>query len=454
MSSIPGMNPGVHWLVLLFIFSITSTALVAEEPHLKKTIPESISLSEVLEKARANDLSLARFDINARAFGADAHANAYLPDPVLFAGIQSIPTDTFDLDQEPMTQLRFGIRQMFPQGDTLSIQQDLSGINAEMESVRKKSYWLKLKLNTESAWLEAWYWQKNTQLIEDDRVFLTQVYEFIQSMYQIGARNQSDLIGAELALIKLDEKQIESKRNFQKFRHRLNTLANEKLRADQLSDELALLRKPELNMADSDLLIKHFITHPDIQILAQQADFFGKKVDLTEQDFEPAWGVELSYGLRDGDNMDGSDRADFLSAGISVQLPLFTQGKQNQSLDAARFRQSAVENQRLEALQKMHFQFQNVYQQYLIAVDQRLLYEQEILPVLARQRESALQSYEADRGDFRTVTDLFSKEQSAKIKHQRLRVNEQLMMAQINYWLDSDSGDLTHNTLTERETAQ
>ena len=49
-----------------------------------------------------------------------------MPDPTLFAVAQSLPTDTFDTDQEPMTQLRFGIRQMFPKGDSLDIKRDMS----------------------------------------------------------------------------------------------------------------------------------------------------------------------------------------------------------------------------------------------------------------------------------------------------------------------------------------
>ena len=212
----------------------------------------------------------------------------------------------------------------------------------------------------------------------------------------------------------------------------MNTLANETLTGDQVSKELINLTTSDINFSDADLLMSTFLSHPEIKILDEHVDLFGKKVSLAEQAFEPTWGLEVSYGLRDGENNDGSDRADFLNAGFTVQLPLFTKGKQNQTLSAAKLRKSSIESMRLEALQKMRFQFENIYQQYLITVDQRSLYEQQILPTLARQKQSALQSYESDKGDFRTVTDLFSKEQNAKIRHQRLRVNEQLMISKIN----------------------
>ena len=69
-----------------------------------------------------------------------------------------------------------------------------------------------------------------------------------------------------------------------------------------------------------------------------------------------------------------------------------------------------------------------------------------ILPTLVKQKESALNSYESDKGDFRTVTELFIKELNTKIKHQRLRVNEQLMIAKMNYWVGFDYDESENNS--------
>jgi hypothetical protein len=47
-----------------------------------------------------------------------------LPDPKVSLGIMNLPTDTWDLDQEGMTQLKVGVSQMFPRGDSLEIKKD------------------------------------------------------------------------------------------------------------------------------------------------------------------------------------------------------------------------------------------------------------------------------------------------------------------------------------------
>ena len=57
----------------------------------------------------------------ASALREEAVAAGERPDPMLQLGALNLPVDSFDLDQEPMTQLRVGISQQFPQGDTLAL---------------------------------------------------------------------------------------------------------------------------------------------------------------------------------------------------------------------------------------------------------------------------------------------------------------------------------------------
>ena len=124
------------------------------------SIAEELSLTDVLYAVKKNDFRLKQLQEESQAFLAESEAAAYLPDPTVFAAIQSLPTDTFDFDQEPMTQLRVGVRQMFPKGDMLDIKSDMSGIQSDLQLTASELRWLELKKQSEQAWLEAWYWQK------------------------------------------------------------------------------------------------------------------------------------------------------------------------------------------------------------------------------------------------------------------------------------------------------
>ena len=399
----------------------------------------NLSLDLVLTVVKENDFRLKQLQEESKAFLAESEAASYLPDPTVFAAIQSLPTDTFDVDQEPMTQLRVGVKQMFPKGDALNIKSDMSGLKSDLQLLESKNRWLERKKQSELAWLEAWYWQKKLVLLDEDQTFLEQVQRFIRSLYEVGARDQSDLIGADLELIKLNENRIESKRKYQMFRQQLNTLANERLNGSKLSLSLPDLASIDFNSFHYAESEPYLVSHPKVELLSQKVLLSEKKVSLIEQDFKPAWGLEVSYGLRDGENMDGSDRPDFFSAGVNVQIPLFSDAKQKQNRHAAKQRSSVSQIKLEEALSQMSFQVDNLIQQYRNTAEQRVLYEAEILPTLEKQRLSALQSYESDQGDFRLVMDLFLKEQSAKTMHQRLRVDEQKLISSLNYLLGLDS---------------
>ncbi len=411
------------------------SAQTAEAPLQAQSLQSPLSLSQVLAQVEANDFTLQRKQFEASAFDSEADAVADWPDPTVFAALQNLPTDSFSFSDEGMTNLRVGIKQMLPQGDTLMLRQQMAHLSRDLQTIEASARRLQLQREAALAWYEAWYWQKNLDLIEEDRVFVTQVLDFVRSMYQVGMRNQSDLIGAEYELLRLDERQIEARRKYQVYRSELDTLANAALVGQWLSAELPEQRLHIDAPIDQESLLQDLARHPIFSMQEQKVQLSGRQVALAEQAFAPNWGLELSYGLRNGSEMNGGSRPDLLSAGVSVQWPLFSNAKQSHQLRAARQRQAAQQNARDEALQKLRYQFLNLHQQYLDTAEHRKLYEREILPTLAAQKQTALNSYQADKGDFRLVSELLRKEQNARIQQQRLRVDEQKLLAQLNYWL-------------------
>lgn len=442
------LNTFSQYAVLLsFALFISSKPVLADDNKLNTRSESTLSLSEAVQKVINNDFSLLTSSLESQSFKSEAESKDALPDPVFFAAMQNLPTDTFDLDQEAMTQFRFGVKQMFPKGDSIEISKQLVLHNKVLQDFIQQKTILTLKQKTQMAWLEAWYWQKYKAVIEHDRVFLTQMLDFMQSIYQIGGNNQSDLIGAELELIKLDEKVLDAERNYQTFRSELNTLANTVFTEEYLSSELISL--PVLTIPANENLYASLAQHPDLLILKETSAQLADKIALVEQDKKAQWGIEVSYGLRQGENPNGSNRSDLLSAGLSVQVPLFSGKQKTHGVSAVRYQQDAIENRYVEELHKARFELENLRQQYENTLAQRMLFETQILPTLAKQKQSALLSYESDKGDFRTVTDLYIKEQATKVKHQRLRVNEQLILTKINYWLNFDSA--IHEKYVRRE---
>ena len=82
-----------------------------------------LDIDAAVRLALADDPLIAASQARSQALQDSAIADGQLPDPQLRTGIYNLPTDDFDIDEEPSTQLRLGVQQAFPRGKTLHYRQ-------------------------------------------------------------------------------------------------------------------------------------------------------------------------------------------------------------------------------------------------------------------------------------------------------------------------------------------
>jgi len=392
----------------------------------------TLTLNETLKAVKENNLSLISFALDAQADSAEADSNNYFPDPTLFVSAQNLPTDTFDFGQEPMTQLKFGIRQAIPAGDTIQIKHDTFQMKSEMKYTMQDRLWLRLKLNVEQAWFEAWYWQKTLKILEEDVVFLQQTLEITQSLYEVGVRNQGDVLGAELEIIQLEEMRIEALKKSIEFKNKLNTLAQQNIVKSAFSLAFKPIKYKRILRA---ALPAKLDAHPDIMHKAHSIHIATQDIKLAEQSYSPRWSLEASYGLRSGEDDRNKDRPDFFSAGVSVQVPIFSSSSQDSKVLSANKRRMSAENSRDDALKNMVYEYIDLQQKYLISLKQSELYQSKILPKLAQQKTSTLTAYQSDQMDFDGTIRIYLKEQKSRLKYHRILIDQQKMLSKLNYWI-------------------
>ena len=78
----------------------------------------ALTLDEAVVIARENDPWLQGSQYRESALQAQSTAAGTLPDPVVSVGFANLPTDSWDFDQENMTQFKVGVVQQFPRGDS------------------------------------------------------------------------------------------------------------------------------------------------------------------------------------------------------------------------------------------------------------------------------------------------------------------------------------------------
>jgi outer membrane protein TolC len=131
----------------------------------------------------------------------------------------------------------------------------------------------------------------------------------------------------------------------------------------------------------------------------------------------------------------GNSRSDFLSLGVSFDLPIFTANRQDKDVDAAVARANQTKTQRRLLLRQLLSAFETSRSQLLRLDERQALYATQLLPQMSEQSEASLSAYNNDYGDFAEAVRARIAELNAKIEMLSIQVERQKQIAQINYLL-------------------
>ena len=387
---------------------------------------ETLTLEQAEKLALERDTVLSMQRAQSLAFLDKSVAADTLPDPTLKLGLINFPTDTFARDQEPMTQTRIAIQQMLPRGDSLeikskrmrtaSVQTDAAALNREKM----------LLMQVRKEYLELLYWFRAEKIVKQNKVLFKKLVRITQSQYAAGLQNQQDVIRSDLELDMLDDRLDAIRTKQQQVQARLVKLVGTSainIQIDSMLPELATV-----NLSALDLN-----THPKIMIEDAKVDNSQYGIDLARQSYKPSWMIEVGYGFRDGNNPNGTERADFASAMVSFDIPLFTRDKQDRQVAANRQMYQASMDAREEILRQLQSDFEQTKANWDRLEERLQRYRKIIVPQSKENAKAALYAYQSRRGDFTSLMRAQITELETGLKHIRLQVNYRQAQAKLLY---------------------
>ena len=430
-------------LACLFVFSQTSQAANNERIW---------SFNSAVKAAQKNDPWLAGNKHQQQAVEALSHAAATMPDPKMSVGLANLPTDGFDFSQEGMTQLKVGITQMFPRGDTLAIKNQQLRIESEAYPFQRADREAKVAVTVGSLWLDAYRVQQSIALIEQNRSLFEQLADVAQASYSsaLGKTRQQDIVRAQLELTRLDDRLdiLAQQQNayLGMMAQWLSTAFVESSQQDAISQlhNIQLAQQlPQLDLLNNelvysktwfsvDVLAKHFSSHPAVFALDKKISASKTGINLAEQQYKPEWGVNASYGYRDDDPM-GNSRSDFFSVGVTFDLPLFTENRQDMTVKSAISKTEAVKTEKILLLRQLLGAFSSGKGRLLRLEERKNLYKTRLLPQVHDQAEASLTAYTNDDGDCAEVVRSRSAVLNAQIDDLVIQVAEQKIILELNY---------------------
>jgi len=425
-----------------------------------------MTLTEAVDIAQRNDPWLLGSEYRQQAIEAQSTAAGTLPDPVVSVGFANLPTDTFDFDQEAMTQFKVGVSQTFPRGHSLALDQKRLSLLGSQFPYQRDDRRAKVAVKIANLWLEAFRATETIRLIEQDRQLFEYLVDVAQSSYSsaVGRARQQDLIRAQLELTRLEDRLTVLHERREMSRSKLNEwlrTAPVDLPADSaqwqtgISANYALaetlpeikLRHPTLYEASATVSPQKIATylrdHPAILSLDRKIDASKAGVELAEQKYRPQWSVNASYGYREDNPVDNpsgdNDRADFFSFGVAFDLPLFTSKRQDRQVQSAIAGSEAIRTEKWLALRNMIAAFETQRSKLLRLNQRQGLYQSRLLQEMQEQAEASLTAYTTDDGDFSEVVRARIDELNARIDALDIEVDRLKTISQLNYFFATSS---------------
>lgn len=362
---------------------------------------DTLTLQMAIESVIAENPSLAKIKERYNALSNIPSQMGTLPDPMLTLGAMSFPTDTYDRNQEPMTQLQLGFSQAFPFPGKLNLREEIAEFQAKAEKYSVEEMQLTLTSRTKQKWLQIFYLDMALNTVNSNHLLLQQFIDVAKTKYETGKGLQQDVLLAQLELSKLiDQKiNIEAMRRNQTIQ--LNVLMG---RAPQIPIKLPT-QVPENGGSLISEAFLHDIAKKSRPILNKRKHLVSaakSRMALAELGYFPDFKLSFAYSDRTGENSMpmGGERSDLLSVKLGVTVPLYTGSKQSRMVKQQK---SEYQKQRYGLIDDENNVLRDIstaISDYDRASEKMTLFKSGIIPQARQTVQSMLAGYQVSEVDF------------------------------------------------------
>jgi outer membrane protein TolC len=390
---------------------------------------EGLTLADAERVAVERDAMLRQLGAEAEAMRARAVAESQLMDPKLRVGAVNVPVDSFSFTAEDMTMVELGVSQEFPAAGVRRLtrqKMDQTAAAADaMASDRRRT----VQREVRRVWVELGYIAGARELLAAQTSWVEQMRASARARYASGEGKQLDVLQAGLDAAMLREQQLDLDRDEAMRRAQL---------ARWIGDEQAATAGPFSLPARAEpptlgVLEDRLAQHPAQADYERRIDAARTAVELAEMSKRPGWMLDVSYGLRSGEDPFGMTRSDMLSAMVTVDLPLFRGNRQDREVSAALAEQRGLREQHDDHRREMHAMLQEAWATARKTGDLEKFYESDLLPLADQSVQAALLAWSSNRAMIDEVVTARRVALETRMKHLRLAADRAQAQFDIDY---------------------
>jgi outer membrane protein TolC len=392
------------------------------------TNASALNLTQAEKLALSDDPMVKSYLASSRAFEEQSIADNALPDPKLRLGMFNLPVDTFSTTQEPTTQLRLGVQQSFPKGDSLEYKQQQSRWLSKASMAQADDENLKIIRDLRETYFNLYYEIEAEKVINSSRVLFKSLVKITEAHYASGRVKQQDVLRADLELLRLDDRQVKVLGMQDEYRAMLAQWIGESAYETVDNEFPVLPNLPEV--IDVNAMLTE---HPAIKMETSKVSASRSMVSIAKQGYSPGVNAFVEYRKRFGDNPNGSDRADMLAAMVTLDIPLFTGKRQDKQVAAMIEKSTAAKYQRDNKLRVLKRMFDKDQAAYKRLGEREKLYAEELTRSAKNNAEASLRAYQSGVTEFTTLMRSRITELNVKLAELRVRVDRARAQARLLY---------------------
>lgn len=358
-----------------------------------------LSIKDAEQVAIQNDPLIMKYQAKSEAFMDESVSESQWPDPRLKFGVVNLPVTSFNFSQEPMTQTVIGVQQSIPRGNILHQKKEKKLLLAEAQRAMALSRALYVLRNLRKAWMDVYYYDQALQLVKESEDIFAQLVKITQYQYRAGRGKQQNVISA-----RLEKSLLKDKESFFQQMKAASIAELEKWTGASVKKHTLSTLFPELPTLPSyEQLSENIEFHPFVAAQKAQLGVARKDVAIMKENFKPMWMVDVSYGLRQGENLMGDqlvNRSDFFSAMVSLDLPFFTEKRQDKRLSAREMDLNAASDGIDARKRELRKTLDSAYANWQQLGERLTFYEKVVLPQAAQYAATSRKAYQSHVSDF------------------------------------------------------
>lgn len=412
-------------------FRVLGVGLIATIGFLPTTIhadavPSPLSLDWAQGRAATVNPSIAVNEAVRDASRERIRPAGSLEDPRFSYEASNIPTGDFDFKSTPLSGHQLGLRQKLPFPGVLGNREAAARSAYEASRLDLDDRRLLVAGAVEHAWAELGFAQRALVITKRNAELLRQLAAIAEAKYRVGSGLQQDVLRAQVELTSLLEEELARVAAVKTAEAALAELLD--LPPDTALPYTASLDETVAVPQADEILALLEERSPHLKSLSARIIEAEKRARAAHFEGFPDLDLGVGYRVRRDVQGDAVDGDDFVSAGVTIRLPV-DRRKWNARVAEARALERRARAEYRAARASLRARVRAAHAELIRADAEDRLIETGLLPQAEQSLESSRSGYEVGRVDFLALLDSQVSLLHAELRHVRALADRRVAFA-------------------------